>query len=45
MEGLHREDEVAEKRPLPLREKKSVKNNVTPNMPGILKRLQALEDK
>ena len=44
MEGLHH-DEVAEKRPLPLREKRSVKNNATPNMPDILKRLQALEEK
>ncbi|KAL9974700.1 hypothetical protein ACROYT_G011771 [Oculina patagonica] len=46
-EGLHHEDEVAEKHPLPpgVREKRSNKNNATPNMPDILKRLQALEEK
>lgn len=44
-EGLHHEDKDAEKHPLPLREKRSNKNNATPNMPDILKRLQALEEK
>ncbi len=44
-EGLHHEDEVAEKHPLPLQEEGSNKNNATSNMPGILKRLQALEEK
>ncbi len=46
-EGLHHEEEVAEKHPLPpgVREKRSNKNNATPNMPDILKRLQALEEK
>ncbi|XP_078372882.1 uncharacterized protein LOC144656532 isoform X2 [Oculina patagonica] len=45
LDGLRREDQVAAKHPEPLREKRSVKNNATPNTPDILKRLQALEEK
>lgn len=36
---------VAEKHPIPLRERKSVKNNATPNLPDILAQLQAMEKK
>lgn len=44
MEDLHHEDEVAGKHPLRL-DKRAVKNNATPNMPDIIKRLKALEEK
>ena len=43
-EDLHHEDEVAEKHLLRL-DKRSVGKNATPNMPDILKRLKALEEK
>ncbi len=39
------DDEVAKKHPIPLRERKSVKNNASPNIPDILERLQAMEKK
>lgn len=42
--SLHREGEVAEKHHLRLN-KRSANNNATPNMPDILKRLKALEEK
>ncbi len=45
LDGLRREDEFPAKHPEPLREKRAVKNNATPNMPDILKRLQAVEKK
>ena len=52
MEGLRQEDEkstdgveFAQKHPLPLRERRNVKNNATPNLPDVLKRLQAVEKK
>lgn len=44
MEDSHHEDQVAEKNPLRL-DKRSVSKNSTPNMPDILKRLKALEEK
>ena len=44
MDDLYHEDEVAEKNPLRL-DKRSVSKNATPNIPDILKRLQALEEK
>jgi len=44
MEDLQQEDEVAEKQLLQL-DKRSVSKNATPNMPDILKRLKALEEK
>ena len=53
MEGLRQEEdekstdgvEFVLKHPLPLRERRNVKNNATPNLPDILKRLQAVEKK
>ena len=53
MEGLRQEEdeksndgvEFAQKHPLPLRERRKVKNNATPNLPDILKRLHAVEKK
>ena len=44
MEDLHQENEVTEKHLLPL-DKRSASKNATPNMPDILKRLKALEEK
>lgn len=43
-EDLYHEDKVAEKNPLRL-DKRSVSKNATHNMPDILKRLKALEEK
>ena len=43
-EDLHHEDEVAEKHLLRI-DKRSVSKNSTSNMPDILKRLKALEEK
>ena len=45
LDGLRREDEVDVKRPWAIREKRAVKNNGTPNLPDILKRLEAVEKK
>ena len=45
VDGLRREDEVAAKYPEALRERRAAKNNATPNLPDILKRLQAVEKK
>ena len=45
VDGLRREDEVAAKYPKALRERRAAKNNVAPNLPDILKRLQAVEKK
>ena len=45
LDGLRREDEVAAKQPKALRERRAAKNNATPNLPDILKRLQAVEKK
>jgi len=44
MEDSHHEDEAAVKHLLQL-DKRSVSKNATPNMPDILKRLKALEEK
>ena len=45
LDGLRREDEVTAKQPKALREKRAAKSNATPNLPDILKRLQAVEKK
>lgn len=44
VKDLHHENEVAGKTHLRL-DKRSVSKNATPNMPNILKRLKALEEK
>ena len=44
LDGLRREDGVDDvKHPWEIREKRAVKNNATPNLPDILKRLEAVE--